>query len=70
MRGVGAVNMVGATQREINIYLDPQALEAYSITPDQVAQAVRAGNQDLPVGAIRSQNAGARGADRRPHTAA
>lgn len=55
VRGVGAVNMVGATQREINIYLDPQALEAYSITPDQVAQAVRAGNQDLPVGAIRSQ---------------
>ena len=55
VRGVGAVNMVGATQREINIYLDPQALEAYSITPDQVAQAVRAENQDLPVGAIRSK---------------
>jgi len=55
VRGVGAVNMVGATKREINVYLDPQALEAYSITPEQVAQAVRAENQDLPVGAIRSK---------------
>ncbi|QXZ10942.1 efflux RND transporter permease subunit [Comamonas sp. Y33R10-2] len=55
VRGVGAVNMIGATKREINIYLDPQALEAYAITPDQVAQAVRSENQDLPVGAIRSK---------------
>ena len=55
VRGVGAVNLVGATKREINVYLDPKALEAYSITPDQVAQAVRAENQDLPVGVIRSQ---------------
>ncbi|WP_440112077.1 efflux RND transporter permease subunit [Acidovorax sp. BL-A-41-H1] len=54
VRGVGAVNLVGATKREINIYLNPQALEAYGVTPDQVAAAVRNENQDLPVGAIRS----------------
>ncbi|MFY3384618.1 efflux RND transporter permease subunit [Paracidovorax sp. MALMAid1276] len=54
VRGVGAVNLVGATKREINIYLNPQALEAFGVTPDQVAQAVRSENQDLPVGAIRS----------------
>ena len=54
VRGVGAVNLVGATKREINIYLNPQALEAYGVTPDQVANAVRNENQDLPVGAIRS----------------
>lgn len=54
VRGVGAVNLVGATKREINIYLNPQALEAFGVTPDQVAQAVRNENQDLPVGAIRS----------------
>ncbi len=56
VRGVGAVNLVGATRREINIYLDPAALEAFGITPDQVANAVRSENQDLPLGAIRSQN--------------
>ncbi len=54
VRGVGAVNLVGATEREINIYLDPLALEAFGISPEQVAQAVRSENQDLPLGAIRS----------------
>ena len=54
VRGVGAVNLVGSTPREINIYLNPAALKAYSITPAQVVQAVRSENQDLPVGSIRS----------------
>src|SRR5574343_136574 len=54
VRGVGAVTLVGATKREINIYLDPKALEAYGITPEQVAQAVRTENQDLPLGSVRS----------------
>ncbi|WP_159912055.1 efflux RND transporter permease subunit [Pantoea sp. 18069] len=54
VRGVGAVNLVGATPREINLYLDPKALEAFGISVDQVAQAVRNENQDLPVGAVRS----------------
>ncbi|WP_370682396.1 efflux RND transporter permease subunit [Comamonas sp. GB3 AK4-5] len=54
VRGVGAVNLVGASRREINIYLDPAALDAYGITPNQVEAAVRSENQDLPVGTIRS----------------
>ena len=54
VRGVGSVTVVGGTKREINIYLNPQALEAFGITPDQVVAAVRNENQDLPVGAIRS----------------
>ena len=54
VRGVGSVTVVGGTKREINIYLNPQALEAFGITPEQVATAVRSENQDLPVGAIRA----------------
>ncbi len=54
VRGVGAVTLVGATKREINIYLRPDALEAYGITPAQVVAAVQSENQDLPVGAVRS----------------
>ena len=54
VRGVGSVTLVGATRREINLYLNPQALEAYGITPDQVANAVSAENQDLPLGTIQS----------------
>ena len=54
VRGVGAVNLVGATPREINIYLDPQKMEALSIAARDVSDAVRRENQDLPLGAIRS----------------
>ena len=54
VRGVGSVTLVGGTKREINIYLNPQAMEAFGITADQVVNAVRSENQDLPVGAIRS----------------
>ncbi|MDO9185419.1 MAG: efflux RND transporter permease subunit, partial [Bacteroidia bacterium] len=54
VRGAGAVTLVGATRREINIYLNPQAMASLGITADQVASAVRSENQDLPVGAIRS----------------
>ena len=54
VRGVGSVTLVGATKREVNIYLNPQALEAYGISGEQVASAIRSENQDLPVGAVRS----------------
>ncbi|TXI71376.1 MAG: efflux RND transporter permease subunit [Limnohabitans sp.] len=54
VRGVGAVTLVGGTKREINLYLQPAAMEALGITADQVVNAVRNDNQDIPVGAIRS----------------
>ncbi|CAN5546579.1 efflux RND transporter permease subunit [soil metagenome] len=54
VRGVGSVSLVGGTKREINVYLDPQAMEALGVTADQVVAAVRNENQDLPVGAVRS----------------
>ena len=54
VRGVGSVTVVGGTKREINVYLNPQALESFGITPEQVVAAVRNENQDLPVGNIRS----------------
>ncbi len=54
VRGVGSITLVGGTKREINVYLNPVAMEALGITADQVVAAVRNENQDLPVGAIRS----------------
>ena len=54
VRGVGSVTLVGGTRREINLYLKPEAMEALGVTADQVVNAVRNENQDLPVGAIRS----------------
>ncbi|MCB8748572.1 efflux RND transporter permease subunit [Rhodoferax sp. U2-2l] len=54
VRGVGSVTLVGGSKREINIYLNPAALEAFGITPEQVVTAVRNENQDYPAGTIRS----------------
>jgi HAE1 family hydrophobic/amphiphilic exporter-1 len=54
VRGVGSVTLVGGTRREINLYLQPAAMEALGVTADQVVNAVRTENQDLPVGAVRS----------------
>ena len=53
VRGVGAIALVGGLKREINIYLKPQALEAYGVGVDAVMAAVRSENQDLPAGALR-----------------
>ncbi len=54
VRGVGAVNIIGGSRREINVYLKPDAMEALGISADQIAAAVKNENQDLPVGALRS----------------
>ena len=54
VRGTGSVTLVGGTKREINVYLNPQAMESLGITAEQVVNAVKNENQDLPVGAIRS----------------
>ena len=54
VRGVGSVTLVGGTKREINLYLQPAAMEALGVTAEQVVNAVRNENQDLPAGAIRS----------------
>jgi HAE1 family hydrophobic/amphiphilic exporter-1 len=45
VRGVGSVTVVGGTKREINIYLNPQALESFGVTPEQVVAAVRNGRR-------------------------
>jgi HAE1 family hydrophobic/amphiphilic exporter-1 len=54
VRGVGSVTLVGGTKREINIYLNPQAMEAFGVSAGQVEDAVRSENQALPVGSVRS----------------
>jgi len=55
VRGVGAVNLVGGALRELHIYLQPQAMEALGVTPDQVMAAVRGDNQDQPLGPVRAR---------------
>jgi len=55
VRGVGSVTLVGARKREINVYLKPAALEALGLGVEQVTNALRTENRDLPAGALRSR---------------
>ena len=55
VRGVGSVTLVGATERAINIHLDPKAMEALGITTEQLTAALRNENQDLPVGTLQNR---------------
>ena len=50
--GVGTVSISGAPQREINIYMDPQKMEAYNLSPTQVASAISAENRNVTNGTM------------------
>ncbi len=50
--GVGTVSISGAPEREINIYLDPQRMEAYGISPYQVSAAISAENRNVTNGTV------------------
>ena len=54
VRGVGSVSVVGGVSRQINLYLKPAAMEAMGVSVDNVINAVRSENQELPMGAIHS----------------
>jgi HAE1 family hydrophobic/amphiphilic exporter-1 len=54
-RGVGQVNIVGGVKRQVQIFLNPGQMEAYGVGVDQVMNAVRSENQDLPAGNLKSQ---------------
>ena len=56
VRGVGAVTLVGGVKREIQVILKPAEMEALSVGVDQVINAIRNENQELPAGAIRSRD--------------
>jgi len=50
--GVGNVSVGGAVERQVQIFLQPEQLQSFRVGVDQVVEAVRAANQDLPAGSI------------------
>ena len=54
VRGVGSVSVVGGLQRQIQLRLRPDSMEAQGLTVDQVLAAVKSENQELPLGSIRN----------------
>ena len=52
VRGIGSVQIVGGRRREIQIWLDADKLQAYRLTIDQVRNAIRAQDVEVPGGRI------------------
>ncbi len=48
--GVGTVSIAGAPKREVNIYCDPNKLEAYDLTIETISSIVGAENKNTPGG--------------------
>jgi HAE1 family hydrophobic/amphiphilic exporter-1 len=54
--GVGKVDLVGGVKREVRIFLRPADMQARAVGVEQVTQALRADNQELPAGTIEFDN--------------
>ena len=50
--GVGAVTIMGAPEREVQVNVDPKKLEAYNLTVEQLGQIIAAENVNIPSGTI------------------
>jgi Cation/multidrug efflux pump len=50
--GVGQVNLIGGTDREIKIDINKEKLQSYNLTISQVYQAIGNANLELPTGKI------------------
>ncbi len=50
--GVGSINLIGGNEREINIALDNDKLQAYNLSAAQVNQAIATSNVSYPAGNI------------------
>ncbi|MEG2365639.1 MAG: efflux RND transporter permease subunit, partial [Alistipes sp.] len=50
--GVGAVTVMGAPERQVQVNVDPQKLEAYNLTVEQLGQIIAAENVNIPSGTI------------------
>jgi hydrophobic/amphiphilic exporter-1 (mainly G- bacteria), HAE1 family len=54
VRGVGSVNIVGGVKRQVRVMLNPSQMDALGVGVDQVLNAIRAENQDLPAGSLKT----------------
>lgn len=54
IEGVGALKIVGGQRREIQVFLDPERMKAYSLTVPEVVQALRRENLEVPAGKLYS----------------
>lgn len=52
VNGVGAVSVMGAPEREVQVNVDPRKIEAYGLSIEQIGQIIAAENVNVPAGTI------------------
>ena len=50
--GVGTISIAGIPEREIQVYCDPNKLEAYGLTIEAISNAIAAVNRNTPAGSF------------------
>ncbi|MBQ1220942.1 MAG: efflux RND transporter permease subunit, partial [Alistipes sp.] len=50
--GVGTVSIAGIPQREIQVYCDPNKLEAYGLSIEAISAAIASANRNTPAGSF------------------
>src|SRR5690554_5283392 len=56
VNGVAKVDLIGGEEREIQVSIDPERMDGYGLTINQVQQIIAASNMDFPTGNIKSRN--------------
>lgn len=54
--GVAQINLIGNADREIQVNVDSQKLQAYGISNSTIATAIRNANLDYPTGSVKDQD--------------
>ncbi|CAH0159772.1 Multidrug resistance protein MdtC [Pedobacter sp. Bi27] len=54
--GIAQVNLVGGSEREIQVSLDADKLQGYNLSVPQVQQLILSSNLDFPTGSVKTQN--------------
>ncbi|CAN5179058.1 N/A [soil metagenome] len=50
--GVGQVTIIGGRERQINVWVNPDKMRSYNITPGEIAAALRIQNLEFPGGRV------------------
>ncbi len=54
--GIAQVNLIGGSEREIQVALDANKLQGYNLSVPQVQQMILSSNLDFPTGSVKTQN--------------
>ena len=50
--GVGQITIIGGQERQINVWVDPDKMRSYNVTPVEVSNALRIQNVEFPSGRL------------------